>query len=129
MPSTWGIKKSRKDLTGSKLNRKIKQGVRIMLNMSTINRRYFSIKINDMELEVEPPKIKVLRKVVDLSKRFKSGDGSIEELSEAVKLILSKNKTGYKVSDEMIDDLDMDQYLTILTEYFNWLTEVKNSPN
>ncbi len=98
-----------------------------MLDISTINRRYFNIKINDVELEVEPPKIKVLRKIVDLSKNH--NNNAIDELSEAVKMILSKNKTGYKVPDEVIDELDMDQYLTILTEYFKWLNEVKNSPN
>ena len=98
-----------------------------MLDINTISRRYFNIKINGMELEVEPPKIKVLRKIVDLSKN--RGENAIDELSEAVKMILSKNKTGYKVPDDVIDDLDMDQYLTILTEYFKWLTEVRNSPN
>lgn len=98
-----------------------------MLDISTINRRYFSIKINDLTLEVEPPKLKVLRKIVDLSKN--RGDNAIEELSEAVKMLLSKNKAGYKVSDDIIGDLDLDQLIEILNEYFKWIAEVRSSPN
>lgn len=98
-----------------------------MFDINSINKRYFNIKINGIELDVEPPKIKVLKKIISLTKN-KSED-SISELSEAVKLILSKNKTGYLVPDEIIDDLDLDQYNAILIEYFKWIGEVKNSPN
>lgn len=98
-----------------------------MFDISTISKRYFSIKINDIEIEVEPPKIKTLKKIITLSKNH--GEDAINELSEAVKIILSKNKTGYQVPDEIIDEIDLDQYNAILIEYFKWISEVKNSPN
>jgi hypothetical protein len=98
-----------------------------MFDISTLNKRYFNIKINGLELEVEPPKLKVLKKIMALSKT-KSAE-SIDELSEAVGLILSKNKTGYKVPDDVIDELDLDQMFEIITEYFKWLGEARNSKN
>jgi hypothetical protein len=98
-----------------------------MLDINTINRRYFEIKIDGVKLDVEPPTMKSLKKIVAISKN--RSESTIDELSEAVNMILSKNRTGYKVSDETIDNLDIDQLQEILTEYFKWLTEVKNSPN
>jgi CRISPR/Cas system-associated protein Cas7 (RAMP superfamily) len=54
---------------------------------------------------------------------------AIEELSEAVSMILSKNKTGYRVPQEIIDELDLDQLNEILTAYFDWLSKNKKDPN
>lgn len=97
-----------------------------MFDINSINKRYFNIKIGELVLDVEPPKIKTLKKIISLSKG-KTDD--VVSISEAIKLILSKNKSGYLVSDEIIDELDMDQYSIILTEYFKWISDVKNSPN
>lgn len=98
-----------------------------MFDINTINRRYFNIKIGELTLDVEPPKIKVLKKITALSKS--KNEEAIDDLSEAVAMILSKNKTGTKVSDEIIDELDLDQLNEILTAYFEWLSKSKNSPN
>lgn len=98
-----------------------------MLDISTIGKRYFSVKINSLALDVEPPKMKVLKKIMALSKT-KSAE-AIDDLTEAVGMILSKNKTGYKVPDDVIDELDLDQMVEIIAEYFKWLGEVRNSPN
>ena len=105
-----------------------------MLDISTINRRYFDINISvqddegkthNISLNVEPPKVKTLNKIISLSKDKENED----TMSEAILLVLNKNKSGYKVSKEIIDELDTDEYVTILTEYFNWVAEVRNSPN
>jgi hypothetical protein len=105
-----------------------------MFDINTINKRYFDIKLeveNDegktfnICLEVEPPKIKSLKKIIALSKN-KDDENA---LSEAITIILNKNKTDYKVSDEIIDELDLDEYNGILSSFFSWLKEVKNSPN
>ncbi|MCT8978653.1 hypothetical protein N4T77_18855 [Clostridium sp. CX1] len=98
-----------------------------MFDISIINKRYFNIKIGDLILDVEPPKLKTLKKITALTK-VKNED-AIEELSTAVGLILSKNKTGCKIPDEVIDELDLDQMNEILTAFFRWLAEQKNSPN
>ncbi len=98
-----------------------------MFDISTVSKRYFGIKINDLELEVEPPKVKVLRKITSLANE--KNEDVMENLAEAVKMILSKNKTGYQVPDDIIDELDFDQLTEILTAYFNWIGKVRNSPN
>lgn len=98
-----------------------------MFDISTVNKRYFVIKINDITLEVEPPKIKMLKKITALSKS--RNEDAMDDLAEAVRMILSKNKTGYKVPEEIIDELDFDQLNEILTAYFEWLSKEKNSKN
>jgi hypothetical protein len=98
-----------------------------MFDLSTVNRRYFSIKLNDLVLEVEPPKLKVLKKITSLSKL--RDEDAITDLAEAVGLILSKNKKKYIVSDEIIEELDLDQMSDILTAYFEWLGNEKTSKN
>ncbi|PYG88500.1 hypothetical protein LY28_01349 [Ruminiclostridium sufflavum DSM 19573] len=105
-----------------------------MFDISTINKRYFNISISvtndegkelDISLDVEPPKIKTLKKIIVLSKD-KDDENA---MSEAITLILNKNKTGFKVPNEIIENLDTDQYKAILKEYTSWLKEVKNNPN
>jgi hypothetical protein len=98
-----------------------------MFDLSAVNRRYFSIKLNDLELEVEPPKLKALKKITSLSKA--RDEDAITDLAQAVGMILSKNKKKYIVSDEIIDELDLDQMSDILTAYFEWLGKEKTSKN
>lgn len=98
-----------------------------MFDLSTISKRYFNIKISEVVLDVEPPKIKTLKRIMSLSK---SRDASaIDDLTAAVVMVLSKNKTGYVVPEDLVDELDLDQLNEILTAYFGWLVETKNLPN
>ena len=76
---------------------------------------------------MRPPKIKALKKITALSKS--RDEDAMSDLSTAVGMILSKNKAGYIVPDDVIDDLDLDQMNKILTAYFEWLSKSKNSPN
>ncbi|WP_050608228.1 hypothetical protein [Clostridium niameyense] len=97
-----------------------------MFDINTVNKRYFNIRINEIILEVEPPKVKALKKITNLSKS--KDDDAIDDLTDAVKMILSKNKSKYDVT-ELIDELDFDQLNQILTAYFDWLAREKNSKN
>ncbi|WP_411680422.1 hypothetical protein [Clostridium thailandense] len=98
-----------------------------MFDISTVSKRYFEITINDLKLEVEPPKIKLLKKITALAKLTDGDD--VDSLVGAVSMILSKNKTGFEVAQEVIEELDLDQMIEILTAYFKWLGEQKNSKN
>ena len=98
-----------------------------MFDLSLVNRRYFTIKLNDLVLEVEPPKLKALKKITALSKA--RNEDAIDDLAEAVGMILSKNKKKYVVPEEIIDELDLDQMSDILTAYFEWLGKEKTAKN
>lgn len=114
-----------------------------MFDISTVNRRYFEIKIKvsleetvkdeivnvekEVDLEVKPPKLKALKKISSLSENRE--EEAIGNLSQALKMILCNNRTNYVVSDEIIDELDLDEMNGILTEYFKWLAKEKNSKN
>ncbi len=53
----------------------------------------------------------------------------MENLSEAIKMILRKNKNNINVSDDLVEELDLDEMNEILTAYFEWIANSKNSPN
>lgn len=108
-----------------------------MFDVSVVNKRYFEVTLyrttdegeieDSINLQVEAPKLKVLKKITSLSKVKE--ENTIEELTESIRLILNKNKSKKKVPPEFIEDLDMDQMDGLLTKYFDWLNKTKNSPN
>jgi len=106
-----------------------------MFDLNTVNMRYFGIKLTvmveetkkELVLEVEPPKLKALKRITTLSKSRK--EEMLDDLTEAVGIILSKNKDHKKVTEEFMGELDFDQLLAILDAYFEWLGKEKNSPN
>lgn len=102
-------------------------------DMSAIPQRYFHValkatmesgKERDIEIDVLPPKLKFIRKIVHIKK---NDETSIEELREAVSQIMSRNKAGTKVPCEYIDELDEDVLNSLLTAYFEWVSETKKN--
>ncbi|HAO61549.1 MAG TPA: hypothetical protein DCQ90_06435 [Erysipelotrichaceae bacterium] len=100
-----------------------------MFDINSMNKRYFEVRINGRLFEVEPPKVKTLKKIVALQNNEGAESEALNELSEAVRVILSKNKEKKHVSIEVIDDLDIDQMNEIITNYFEWISGVKKDPN
>lgn len=108
-----------------------------MFDISGVNKRYFEVTLyetteegeieNSIKVEVEPPKLKVLKKITRLSKSKE--ENTIDELTESIRLILNKNKARVKVPEAFIEDLDMDQMDMLMTKYFDWLNNAKNCPN
>lgn len=105
-----------------------------MFDMSNLVKRYFPITLEDgRKLEIEPPKLKTLKKIAHLSKLT---DGSelteedIESLSSAISLALSKNKANVSISSDEVEDMfDINAMYDFLTKYFNWVSEIQNSKN
>ena len=114
-----------------------------MFDLASINRRYWELKLKivtdlivdetitkvekETVLEIEPPTKKMLNKIVKL--RSGKEEDTMDNLYEAVSMILNKNKTGKKVSDETIEKFNYDEINAIITKYFEWLGETQNSPN
>lgn len=98
-----------------------------MFDISSLNRRYFDICIGTLKLSIEPPKLKILRR---LEKLFNINENKTEELINILSVILSKNKTGFKVSEDFIEqNFNTDEIAGLLEVYFNWLNETVNDPN
>lgn len=116
-----------------------------MFDISSVNKRYFEIKLSNIfdeegkeykvDLEVEPPKLKAIKKLTSISKAAskdiskESEDDAVEDLQDAMRIILNKNKARYKVPQELIENLDIDQMKGILTSFFGWLNDKKRDPN
>lgn len=99
-----------------------------MLDLNKVNKRYFDILIGDLSLKVEPPKMKTLKKILALTKS--KSEEAMDELAEAIRLILSKNSKGHQIAIETIDELDYDQMLMVIEEFFKWMHEARKSdPN
>lgn len=104
-----------------------------MFDMSNYVTRYFDVKLKDgTELQLEPPKLKVLRKMASLAKLDGNNfdDEALSSLVEAVTLALNKNKTGYTVTAEQVEEtFDITLMYNFLTSFFNWVNELQNQKN
>lgn len=105
-----------------------------MYDMTNLTTRYFKIKLKDgKELELEPPKLKILRKISKLSKSINNdelAESDIENLSEAISLSLSKNKQKIDISTDYVEDnFDIDEMYDFLFKYYSWVGEIQNSKN
>lgn len=97
-----------------------------MLDLNLVNGRYFEVKVGEFILELEPCKLKTLRKFQKLAKNAEDD----EDIIDIASAILNKNKKKTKISDEVIGEIDIDQLNTLLLEYFSWVSKEKQAnPN
>ena len=101
--------------------------------MSALTPRYFELKLTGGKLiEVEPPKLKVLRKIMGLSQ---SGDADADTdrlrvLADALAMALSKNRQGKKLDADWVEDnFNMIEIQELLISYFQWIAEIQSSKN
>ena len=105
-----------------------------MYDMTKYQVRYFDVKLkNGKIINVEPPKMKVLKKISTLSNIQNNNElteRDIANLTEAVSLAISKNKQGYKVSAENIDEeYNIIEIMDFLNNYFSLVNEIHESKN
>lgn len=105
-----------------------------MYDMTKYQVRYFDVKLKKGKIiNVEPPKMKVLKKISTLSNIQNNNElteRDIANLTEAVSLAISKNKQGYKVSAENIDEeYNIIEIMDFLNNYFSWVNEIHESKN
>lgn len=106
-----------------------------MFDIRSVNTRYFGVTLyvrNDitdevektLEVNVAPPKLKVLKKVTSLGKTDEESD-----IIEAVSLILNSNAKHTRVPEEFIEDLKLNEMITFLNEFFKWINDTHKSKN
>ncbi len=104
-----------------------------MYDMTKLIPRYFNLRLkNNKVIDVEPPKLKVLKKIMKLAKN-NTEDVSMEDYSNiilATSMALSKNKQNYNVSIEWLEDNhNLDELMDLLQHYFEWVDEIYASKN
>ena len=105
-----------------------------MYDMTKFKTRYFNMKLkNNKIIDIEPPKMKILKKIANLSE-VKNNDELSEQdilnLTEAVVLAFNKNRQGYKITAEKIEDeYDILEIVDFLNNYFDWVNSIQNSKN
>ena len=107
-----------------------------MFDVTTLSKRYFGLRLTveaedgkrDIDLEIEPPKLKTMKRLMALSKSGED-ENQIDMLTDALQMLLSKNKSGSKVPRELIEELNFDELQAILEAFLSWIAEVQNQKN
>lgn len=105
-----------------------------MYDMTKLKTNYFNFKLkNGKILDIEPPKLKILKKMLGLSGSLDKEELSEKELDnliEAVTLAINKNKQGYKITNDQVCDLfNINELMDFLTKYFAWVNKNQSSKN
>lgn len=106
-----------------------------MYDMTNLITRYFTIKFrNGLQLDVEPPKLKALKKILKVANvninNLTDAENVFEDITEALTIALSKNKQNRKVTVDEIDDwLDIDEIIDLLNNYVEWIETINSSKN
>lgn len=111
-----------------------------MYDVSAIKRRYFQVKlsattsdgkIHTAVVDVKPPKLGVMEKLIDSTREVTStsdeGENAIKDLRQTVRDMLSNNKTKYKVPEDYIEAMDFDELLGLLNAFFTWMSNTKKA--
>jgi len=105
-----------------------------MYDMTKGVQKFWTIKlITGKILNVEVPKLKVLRKISKLSTVADTNNMTEEDMNNlisALSIALSRNKERYKVSEEWVEEnINIIDVQNILTAYFSWINELPNLKN
>lgn len=106
-----------------------------MYDMTSLITRYFTVKFrNGLQLDVEPPKLKALKKILKVASvdtnNLKDVENMFEDMTEALSIALSKNKQNRKMTVDEIDDLlDIDEIIDLLNHYVVWIERINSSKN
>ena len=102
-----------------------------MLDLTQVRRRFFEVKFNGRVLFVEPPKLKTLNSLVEVTKKAGASDpDAFTELTPLIARLLSKNKKNIHITPQMVEDtLDSDQMVQLLVQLLQWIHKETNDPN
>jgi hypothetical protein len=100
-----------------------------MFDINSLNVDHFKINLENNEIiDINPPKIKVLKKIMTLTKV--TDETAIDEISNAILLILNSNKQGKKFNQDYIDEnFTIQNMQEFLKQYIKWVSSIQNNPN
>ena len=103
-----------------------------MLDLTQIKSRYFPVKLQKADgktivISVKPPKTKTLKAITGLKNIGDNVD--FDDVIDAVLSVLNNNKSGYKVPREIIEDMDIDTMIYLLTEIMAWVNNERKEKN
>lgn len=101
-----------------------------MFKISNVKTRYYELEAPDSGkvIFIEPPKLKTLRNLENLSRQ---DSPTIESMAEQIARVISKNKAGRKVTaDQVMEWMTTDELSEFISDYLRWLNKEKTSdPN
>ena len=106
-----------------------------MFDMRNLETRFFDVRLpNGLKLEVEPPKLKVLKAITAMAKidmeSITEETDVFDALADALSKALSKNKQNKTITtDFILENMNIDQMQGLLMEYFTWVGEIQNTKN
>ena len=96
-----------------------------MIDLNTINKRYFDVKIADYTLQLEPCSLKTLRKLSEVDSKT-----TLRELTDLIAVLLNKNRTNFKVPIEVVENISIPQMTLLLSAYMEWTADERaKDPN
>lgn len=105
-----------------------------MFSANSIKKRYFRVQLEkdgkELILDLKPPSMRIMRQLTDAYKKGTKEDvTAVDDIIEAVQAILNKNKTGYKVGRDWVEEMSIDQIRNILQAYIAWTNDTRETKN
>ena len=102
-----------------------------MFDLNSVNKRYFGVTLHledsrEVQINVEPPKLKTLKKLTTLSKS--NPENVVSDLEEALAEVLNKNREKINI-EEYVEEMTIDEMQQLLTAFFTWLNKEKQAKN
>ena len=102
----------------------------MVIDVKNLGIEEFKINFEDgKSLTLNPPKLKVLRKAMSVSKAVESEE-DIDKVAEVVAMILGNNKEKRKITTKFVEDnFDVRQLLLVMEKFVQWVGGIKQNPN
>lgn len=107
--------------------------------MSDYNIDHFEIDVNGTIIKMNPPKRKVIHKIIDLQSLIDKNSETMtnEDIKQAtdapfeiVELIINNNKANKKYDMDFIDkNFDIISINEVITDFFKWVKGIRKNPN
>ena len=101
-----------------------------MLEIASLNIRKFEFSIEGRKIRLLPPKMKTLKKIIEITKRLSANQLDTDGVSETVAIILNRNDDNIHYTADWVDEhLDIDDAQNLLDSYVEWIGETQKNPN